>query len=192
MMNEVQQLTFRMTLEEFDFFRSKIYCLAGISLSDAKLDLLQARLRSRVISLGMKNYKSYQLYLQKLPEAHQEWEQFINLLTTNKTDWFREPDHFSYIVNQFLPRWLRLGKKHLKVWCAASSTGEEAYTLSLVLNDALKSSGVSFEIMATDIDTNVLALGRNGVYAQSCLSQIPENYHSVGFCQGTKELSSWM
>ncbi len=191
MASEVQQLTFRMTREEFDFFREKIFLLAGISLSDAKLDLLQARLRSRVLSLGMKDFKSYQLYLQKLPEVHQEWEHFINLLTTNKTDWFREPDHFSFIVNEFLPRWFKLGKKHLKVWCAACSTGEEAYTLSLVLNLALKTAGVSFDILATDIDTNVLGLGKNGVYPQSCLPQIPEKYH-FGFCQGTKELSSWM
>jgi len=177
---------------EFEYFRSKIYSLAGISLSDAKLDLLQARLRSRVSSIGMGSFGEYRSYLESLSQTDREWETFINLLTTNKTDWFREPEHFNYIENEFLPKWFSLGKKHLSVWCAACSTGEEPYTLSLVLNEALKGTGITYSILASDIDTKVLKIAQNGVYSRNVMYQIPEKYQQTGFCLGTKEISSWM
>jgi chemotaxis protein methyltransferase CheR len=191
-MQGISQTSLKMNLEEFNYFRSKIFDLAGISLSDAKLDLIQARLRHRILALSLSDYKDYQKYLERLPTSHEEWEVFINLLTTNKTDWFREPEHFTFINQEFLPKWLKLNKKHLSVWCAASSTGEEPYTLSLVLNKALQGSGVSYDILATDIDTKVLGLARNGVYPKERLGQVPETYHHSGFCFGRDEISDWV
>jgi len=191
-MIEARQIPFQMDREEFDYFRTKIYSLAGISLSDAKLDLLQARLRSRVSSIGLSSFKEYRSYLESLSPTDDEWETFINLLTTNKTDWFREPEHFNYIINEFLPKWISLGKKHLSVWCAACSTGEEPYSLSLILNEALKGTGITYHILASDIDTKVLKIAQNGVYSRNVMYQIPEKYHRTGFCLGTKEISSWM
>lgn len=176
---------------EFEYFRTKIYQLSGISLTQAKATLVQTRLRSRIVELGFKSFIDYRQYLEPLPATHHEWQLFINMLTTNKTDWFREPEHFDYITDVFLPKWLKLGKKHLKVWCAASSTGEEPYTISMVLNDALKGSGVDFSILATDIDTKVLAVAGNGVYQKEFLHQVPKFYQD-SFALGTQEISEWM
>lgn len=171
--------------------QKKIFDLAGISLSPSKRDLVQARLRGRVTANGFKSFKEYVQFLEGLNDKDQEWEVFINSLTTNKTDWFREPEHFDYLVSDFLPKWLKLKKKHLRIWCAASLTGEEPYTLSLVLNAALKDSGVTYEIIASDIDTKVLAVATNGVYQNNQLYQIPTQYHS-GLAMGTGDISQWM
>lgn len=177
--------------EEFEYFRNKIHELTGISLTKAKATLVQTRLRSRILEHGFKSFAEYKNYLAPLPTDHGEWQSFINLLTTNKTDWFREPEHFDYITEVFLPKWMKLKKKELKVWCAASSTGEEPYTISMVLADALKGTGISYSIFASDIDTKVLAVAKNGVYPKELLHQVPENYQS-SFSHGTQDISDWM
>lgn len=180
-----------MTSADFDYCREKIFHLAGISLSNGKLDLVQSRLKARVSALQLSSISEYVLYLKEIPPGHEEWESFINILTTNKTDWFREADHFEYLTQVFLPKWKKLGKKHLTIWCAASSTGEEPYTLSLVLHEALKGSGITYEIFASDIDTKVLTHAQNGVYQLDRLEQVPEKYH-YGFMKGTGEIANWM
>lgn len=177
--------------EEFNFFRIKIFELAGINLSDVKIDLVRTRLRMRVLRQGFADFSEYIAFLKSIPPDHEEWENFINLLTTNKTEWFREPEHFTFLEEEFVPHWKKSGKKKLSVWCAASSTGEEPYTLSLVFNSALKGSGIDYEIFATDIDTKVLGHAHNGVYPKSSLSQIPEKFHS-GFSSGTGDISEWI
>lgn len=187
---ELKQLE-SLTSSEFEYFRNKIFELAGISMSDSKIELVRTRLRSRIISLGFSSFKEYQDYLKSLPSDDQEWQAFINVLTTNKTDWFREPEHFHFLVREFLPQWLSLGKKHLKVWCAASSTGEEPYTLALVLAEALKNTQITFEIVASDIDTKVLEVAKNGVYHEDRLYQIPQEYQKSFIAKGTGEISSW-
>jgi len=182
----------QITSEEFNFFREKIEQLAGIFLSDAKRDLVQSRLRSRIQELGLEGIGHYKSHLETLPPSHQEWQVFVNLLTTNKTDWFREPSHFDFLVGSFLPAWLKIGKEHLKVWCGASSTGEEPYTLSLVLHKALRKHQIGYSILATDIDTKVLEVARNGVYSlERICQQVPEEYREEGFAQGNGEISSW-
>ncbi|MES2525578.1 MAG: protein-glutamate O-methyltransferase CheR [Bdellovibrionota bacterium] len=180
-----------MAQQDFEFFRARIFSLAGISLSEAKLDLLQSRLRPRLLATGLSNFREYRKFLEEIENDHDEWEIFTNLLTTNKTDWFREIEHFTYLTEEFLPRWKKLGKKHLTVWCAASSTGEEPYTLSLVLEQALHGTGITFEIQASDIDTKVLNQARNGVYDVMRLSQVPDKYKN-GFLVGTGDISNWM
>lgn len=177
--------------DEFEYFRSKIFMLAGISLPDSKYDLVQTRLNSMLFNSGFRAFQEYKLYLESLPPQHEEWQAFTNLLTTNKTDWFREKKHFDYIVEEFLPKWKRLGKKHLDVWCAACSTGEEPYTLAMVLFEELTNKGLTFQIRASDIDTSVLSVAQNGVYPLSRLDQVPEEYRHC-FVIGTKEISNWM
>lgn len=182
----------QLSAKAFEYFQFKIYSLAGISLSGAKHDLVQTRLRSRILTLGLPDYESYKDYLKSKSEDDPEWEAFINLLTTNKTDWFRESGHFDFITDEFLPRWKKLGKTHLNVWCAASSTGEEPYTLSLILHEALKESGHTYSILASDIDTRVLKTAVNGVYPIEFLPQIPERYQQIGFALGKEDISGWM
>jgi chemotaxis protein methyltransferase CheR len=173
--------------EDFDFFCLKIFELAGISMTSSKLSLVQSRLSSRVSALGLKSFKDYRLYLEDIHQEHEEWQQFTNRLTTNKTEWFRESAHFDYLTQFFLPAWKKLGKERMEVWCAASSTGEEAYTLALVLEE----QGINYRITASDIDTKVLTHARSGVYLRDNLQQIPKKYHQH-FILGTAEISEWM
>lgn len=180
-----------MSEEEFRFFRQKIFELAGISMTEGKLELLQSRLRVRVTKLGLTGFKEYKKFLQQLGPDHEEWIYFVNQLTTNKTDWFREEEHFHFLINDFLPAWKKLGKSHLSVWCAASSTGEEPYTLAMVLHRNLRSSGITFEVLATDIDTKVLSFADNGVYPKTGLGLVPREYHD-SFIIGSGEIDGWM
>src|SRR5437868_12688158 len=99
--------------EEFHYFRDKIAELAGISLSDVKLDLVRTRLKNRVLKQGHGNFSAYIHFLNSIPVDHPEWEEFINLLTTNKTEWFRENAHFLFLEKEFLPKWKKTGKKKL-------------------------------------------------------------------------------
>lgn len=172
------------------YFCTVIKDRAGIFLKPAKHDLVRTRLRSRVIAHGFKSYKEYRDYLKSLPYNHPEWESFTNVLTTNKTDFFREPKHFDFLETKFIPEWLTQNKKILKVWSCASSTGEEPYTLAMVLERALP-AGIEFQILATDIDTSVLARGANGVYAKSRLHEIPVKYHESSLCLGSGEVGPW-
>lgn len=175
---------------DFDYFRTQIFKLTGITMSGSKMSLIQSRLRSRLNQLGLKSFSNYRQLLTDSETSHPEWEVFINLLTTNKTHWFREDDHFKVLPQQFIPKWLRLGKKKLNVWCAASSTGEEAYTLALILHEALKGTGIEWQIKASDIDTRVLEIARNGVYSVESMSQIPSVYHPL-LVRGKGEISQW-
>jgi chemotaxis protein methyltransferase CheR len=177
--------------DQFNYFRKKIFELAGISLSDVKIELLQSRLRSHLLKSGFTDFQTYQDHLSQIPSEHPEWESFINLLTTNKTDWFREPGHFDFLVTDFIPQWKKLDKTHLKVWCAASSTGEEPYTLSLVLNEAFANTKYTYEIHASDIDTKVLSEALNGVYPKERILQVPEKYRN-SFASGTGDIAHWM
>lgn len=178
--------------EEFEFFRGLIFDLAGISMSPAKKDLIQTRLRARLAAHGLPDFAAYRAFLEKLEPCHPEWQEFVNRLTTNKTEWFREADHFHILTDHFLPRWLASGRDHLRVWCAASSTGEEPYSLAMTLSSALKETGRSFEIVATDIDTQVLAKAANGVYPRDRLVQIPPEYAETGFDRGRGEVANWI
>ena len=141
----------------------------GIKMPGEKLPMLQSRLQRRLHQLEMSNLEEYLLHLFELPETSQEWTEFINLVTTNKTDFFREPKHFEYLVNTALPR---LDPGHGKpwqfnLWCAGCSSGEEPYTLAMVLSEFGRSRmGFDFSILATDISTRVLELAHNAVYAK--------------------------
>lgn len=175
---------------EFKYFCEKIGALAGINLSASKYELLKSRLRVRLAETHCSSYQEYRKYLERLSPQDSEWQEFINVLTTNKTDFFREPDHFKFILNQFLPEWLRSGERRLRVWSAASSTGEEPYTLAMVLNQALPSD-CDFEIVASDIDTQVLSKAMNAVYPLRQLTEIPERYRSAGVDVGQRTAAGW-
>lgn len=176
--------------EQMQYFCDVIAKRAGISLKPTKHDLVQTRLRSRLMVLSLSSYGEYQEYLQSLSKDDPEWEAFTNLLTTNKTDFFREPTHFEFLVRDILPKWLEAKQSTFKVWSAASSTGEEAYTLAMVLDRALPKDR-DFKILGTDIDTSVVATASNAVYCQSKKPEIPADYHSSCLQVGRGEASGW-
>lgn len=158
----VSASTVEMTQEEFTRIRRLIYQKAGISLHEGKHAMVFSRLTRRLKDTGYTNFTEYLDNLESGPSGHAEWEQFTNALTTNLTAFFREEHHF-HALHDELSKW---GNKPLRLWCCAASTGEEPYTLAMVVAETL---GVraNARILATDIDTQVLNTARQGVYAQN-------------------------
>lgn len=175
---------------DFDFYKNLIEELAGISLKETKKSLVTSRLRAHVFKLGFKSFSEYRNFLETLSSEDPEFQNFINLLTTNKTDFFREPKHFEYLIDKYIPEFLDQGKTDLKIWCCATSTGEEPYTLSMILNDVLKDKA-NFSILATDIDTKVLSAAENGVYSIAKLHEIPDKYHKKSILLGSQSVGDW-
>lgn len=139
----------------------------GIKMPPAKRIMLESRLQKRLRALGVSGFDDY---LQHVFE-HQGDEiiHMIDVVTTNKTDFFREPDHFVYLAEHVLPEALQRGwvgpRSPFKIWSAASSTGEEAYTMAIVLAEFRRENPeFDFRILGTDISTAVLATARNAVY----------------------------
>jgi chemotaxis protein methyltransferase CheR len=176
--------------EEFKFFRDLILNIAGISLSPAKKELVRSRLRSQIQALDLNSFKDYKKYLENLPPDSPHWQIFTNLLTTNKTDFFREPKHFDYIKESLIPYWKSIGLSSVNIWSCASSTGEEPYSLAMVLQKNLPPT-MDFKILATDIDTDVLKHCKNGVYSESKLIEIPSEYQEDYISRGTGEVEGW-
>jgi chemotaxis methyl-accepting protein methylase len=179
-----------LSTEDFVFFSDLLFRLSGISLKEQKLTLVRSRLRSHIQRLGMRAYSEYREYLAGREVEDVEFQSFINLLTTNKTEFFREPRHFDYVADVLVPEWVSRQKKEVKVWCCASSTGQEPYTLALVLDHHLPKD-VDFRILATDIDTEVLDRAHNGVYPASELHSIPHHYQTPHVRLGTGKAEGW-
>lgn len=156
--------------EEFACFRQFILREAGIDLPPGKRPLVQSRLSKRLRILGLDSYAAYWRLL-RAPENHAERQRAVNLLSTNETYFFREPQHFQWLERQVLAlRERQTGM--IKVWSAACSTGEEPYTIAMVLAETLGISG-NWRIFATDINTKVLASAKRGVYPLDRVRRTP-------------------
>jgi len=172
------------TNKEFDDMRGLVYRLAGIHLNDSKKMLVVSRLSKRLRTLGFQSFGQYYTYLQDPNVAKDELVTFINQITTNKTDFFRENHHFEMLKTRILPaRYARVnsGKQsNLRIWSAGCSTGEEPYTISMVLSRFLSDKKhIDAKILATDLDTGVLAQAKDGVYRADRIQDIaPEIIHS--------------
>lgn len=177
--------------DEFLYFKELIYKLAGISLNGKKLDLVRSRLRPHIQDLGLESFAAYRAYLCSLPERDPEFQIFVNALTTNKTDFFREPEHFAFLTDTLIPQWKRESKNSVRIWCCAASTGEEPYSLAMTLENNLP-PGFEYEILATDIDTEVLARAKNGVYSAAQSVDIPDYYRERFVTFGKGNAEGWM
>jgi chemotaxis protein methyltransferase CheR len=153
-----------------------IYKKAGIRLGSDKRTMLEVRVKRRLKALELGSYGQYCDYLFGHTGLREEIVPLIDVVTTNKTDFFREPKHFSLLVEKALPE-LTAGNgegKPLLVWSAGCSTGEEPYTLAIVLSEyALTHPGFRFRILATDISTIVLATAEMGVYSDEVVAPVP-------------------
>ena len=176
----------------FDYFRDELKSRVGIAIADNKVEMITGRLRKRLVELKIQDFNGYADLLRSLPEQHPEWEAFVNCLTTNKTDFFREPDHFKMLTSEILAEWRDSQQASFDVWCAASSTGEEPFTLAMVLKRAQKEQAMRFSILATDIDSEVLERARRGVYPLSKLDEIPLEYRRDSIAIGTGAIDKWM
>jgi chemotaxis protein methyltransferase CheR len=143
----------------------------GIRMPDSKLSMIQSRLLHRVRALELKSLDHYCEYLFSTDEGSSERVHFVNAVTTNKTDFFREPRHFEYLTQTALPQ---LGDRKLLVWSAACSSGEEPYTLAMVLSEyAAARPQFDFRILATDISTKVLRTAEDAIYSSQAAKPIP-------------------
>ena len=150
----------------------------GIRLPPAKRLMVEGRLRKRVRALGLTSLGHYSTHLFRNDGLRAEWPHLINAVTTNKTDFFREPEHFDILERKLVPALLALRRNEhkplLKVWSAASSTGAEAYTLAMVLADlAAQRHDFRFAILGTDISTVVLAEGERAIYPADIVTPVP-------------------
>jgi chemotaxis protein methyltransferase CheR len=168
----------RLTSNEFDQLSSLVYSQCGIKLTPAKKIMLESRLAKRLRVLGVSSFGEYIRYVKSSEGMALELVHMIDVVTTNKTDFFREPHHFDYLSQNILPQHIHEGRKTMKVWCAACSTGEEPYTLAMVLqNFAQENKNFDFDIFGSDISTNVLKKASLAIYSKNCLPQIPAPLH---------------
>lgn len=170
---------FDFTAKDFERVRKLIYQHAGISLSDAKTDMVYSRVGRRLRVVGYESFKDYLDYLEH-QQAGDEWEAFTNALTTNLTSFFREEHHFPVLADHLLKL-----QKPIRIWCSAASTGEEPYTIAMTACEAFGNMHPPVEIIATDIDTNVLATASRGVYPYERVSKLSETRRKAFFQKGT-------
>jgi chemotaxis protein methyltransferase CheR len=166
------------TLAETEFHRLKgfIYDECGIVITDVKKTMLETRLLKRVKSLGLHSYKEYCDYLFSPDGIEAELHHMINQVTTNKTDFFREPAHFDFLTTRILPNLKNRGRP-VMIWSAGCSSGEEPYTLAMTMKEYERTHhGSSFFILATDISTKVLEKAERAVYEEERISPIPLAY----------------
>lgn len=159
-MKDPSSREFHFTTQDFHRVRKMIYEHAGITLSDSKQELVYSRLSRRLRATGAQTFGEYLHHLEGNNE--QEWEAFVNSLTTNLTSFFREPHHFPLLAEHMLKQ---RGSHPIELWCSASSTGEEAYSMAMTAVEAFNSFDPPVSILATDLDTNVLEAARKGVYS---------------------------
>jgi len=166
-------------LTEGDFLRLArfIYDECGIRMPLSKKTMLEARLQKRLRILGIDSFGLYCAYLFSSEGFEQEAVPMLDLVTTNKTDFFREADHFDYLVTSVLPGYVQKTEgafRNLRIWSAGCSTGEEPYTLAMLLQEfAEQCPGFDFRILATDLSTRVLHLGRLAVYHEERTASVP-------------------
>lgn len=176
--------------QEFEAIRSYLFEIAGITLGDTKKDMVASRLGKRLRHHGLTSFADYYKLVRDEPADGPERQEFINCLTTNKTDFYREAHHFDYlrdtVIAQARAKAAAGGPKRFRLWCAASSTGEEPYTLALTLREHLPpSEGWDVGILASDIDTNVLEQASRGVYDEDRVAPVPRELLRKYFLRGT-------
>ncbi|MDZ7922662.1 MAG: CheR family methyltransferase [Marinagarivorans sp.] len=179
MVTNTRDREFNYSEADFEKVREVIYKKAGINLSDSKKQLVYSRLARRLRALKLENFSAYLAYLN---DNETEQEEFINALTTNLTAFFREEHHFTILADYV--KKFRHKTSPLRVWCAAASTGEEPYSIAISLAEAFGSYEPPVEIIASDIDSNVLREASTGVYSLQRLESLSLDRKKQFFLRG--------
>lgn len=173
---------FTFTAEDFDFVAKLVKGRMGIVLLPEKEDMVYGRVVRRLRSLNIKTFKEYKDLLDS-KDGEDEFFHFLNALTTNLTRFFREDHHFRHLEEVTLPEKIQkagASEKRLRIWSAGSSSGQEPYSIGMVLHKVLKGhAGWDAKILATDIDTNMLDHSRAGIYNADALASIPDAYRKA-------------
>jgi len=178
---------FEFTLEDFERVSRLIYEHAGISLKPSKQDMVYSRLARRLRATGVDSFRDYLVLLESNDTA--EWEAFVNSLTTNLTSFFREPHHFPLLAEHVIKQ----KRRHpICLWCSAASTGEEPYSMAMTMVDAFGSFAPPVSIVATDVDTSVLAKAETGVYPIERVEKLSADVVKRFFLRGTGAQSGFV
>lgn len=159
--------------EDFERVRRLVYRQIGISLADSKFELVYGRLSRRLRALGLGSFDNYLKIVET--DGAAELQHFCNAITTNLTSFFRENHHFTFLANEWLPALESRpgGSRRIRIWSAGCSTGEEPYSIGMVILETLgQLRGWDIRILATDIDSNVLSHARRGVYGGDRLEKV--------------------
>jgi chemotaxis protein methyltransferase CheR len=173
---------FNFTKSDFERVRALIYKRAGISLADSKQEMVYSRIARRLRATGIVSFATYLDELEAGKLGGDEWESFTNALTTNLTSFFRESHHFPLLAEH-----VKKLTGPITIWCSASSTGEEPYSIAMTMCEAFNSLNPPVQIIATDIDTNVLATGAQGVYGIERLDKMAPERARRFFLRGKGE-----
>jgi chemotaxis protein methyltransferase CheR len=207
-----------MGLREFKMFRTLIHQRTGIWLRDGKQIMLASRLSRRLRHHGIANFAEYYEYVQRSPNHSEEIRELINCITTNKTSFFREHHHFEFLANTVVPEIQTVAQqgvaRSIRIWSAACSTGEEPYSIAITLLEALQtprrmkapssalhgpprpalpgctavSGSWKIEIVASDIDTKVLATAAHGIYSMDSLASVDTPLRKKYFLRGKDDM----
>ncbi|MGA2336377.1 MAG: protein-glutamate O-methyltransferase CheR [Terriglobales bacterium] len=163
---------------DFGRLRSLIYAQSGISLNAEKKTMLEPRIKRRLRNLNLNSFGDYCDYLFGPHGEKEELVHLLDVVSTNKTDFFREPEHFEFLVEKAIPDLVARNEsgRPLLIWSAGCSTGEEPYTLAMVLMECgQRHPGFRFRILATDISTTVLAKAERGVFRSEVAGPVPSD-----------------
>lgn len=184
---------FAFTNQDFKRIAALLYDLAGISLPDSKATLVYSRLAKRLRARGLRTFAEYCAFVSS-DAGRDESQEMLRALTTNVTRFFREPHHFDDLranVLEPIADQVRAGRR-LRLWSAASSSGQEPYSMAFtVLSVWPNAADLDIRILGTDIDTNVLAAGREAVYDESLLEGIPASARSQYFERDASDRRAW-
>ena len=194
--NDNREHTVKLTDEDFIFICKFVYQNTGIVLNDSKREMLYRRLTRIVRERKLRSFSEYCQLLKTQGDVEKDY--FINAITTNLTSFFRENHHFEFLANEELPRLMKSkkpmanGKKRLRIWSSASSTGEEPYSIAITLLEVMKNDLAKWDtkILATDIDSNVLAKGKSGVYDSKRVEDLSQQRKEAYFYQGCGDSKS--
>jgi len=171
---------FEFSSADFELVRRLIYERAGISLNDSKQDMVYSRLARRLRATGLTRFKDYLGLLEN--DDTDEWEAFTNSLTTNLTSFFREEHHFPVLAAHIKAR--KRGQP-IQLWCSAASTGEEPYSIAMTMVEVFGTFTPPVHILATDLDTSVLAKAQEGVYPIARLEKMSSERLKRFFLKGS-------
>lgn len=182
----------RISAQTFGQLAQFVTAELGIKMPKSKVSMIQSRLQRRIRDLGLESLDEYCEHLFSTGHAEDERVHFINAVTTNKTDFFREAQHFKYLTGTVLPQFNRsqsgAGDRRMAVWSAACSSGEEPYTLAMVLSEyAYGHPPFQFRILATDVSTKVLQMAKEGIYSRQQIEPVPVTLRRKYFLQGKGE-----
>jgi chemotaxis protein methyltransferase CheR len=173
---DVPQVSSFLKMDDESFGRLSTYVTReyGIKLPFTKKTMLESRLNRKVKALGLNSYKEFLDFIFSEEGKHGELYNVIDLITTNKTDFFREAAHFHFLVNEHLPQLCKSGCRNLKIWSAGCSTGEEPYTMVITMEEFRKTSPeMNYSILATDVSVRVIQTAFQGIYDIEKIAPVP-------------------